>query len=80
MRIGDFDTGRVKHSPLYRDAKLAMLTHQVLYHMQLTETAVSGVEHALVQFAQATKHPAHDAARRSLAAFLHLEPDQTLGM
>ncbi|MBZ9974146.1 MULTISPECIES: hypothetical protein [unclassified Mesorhizobium] len=80
MRIGDFDTGSVKHSALYRDARLAMLTHHVLYRMQLTETAVSGVEHALAQFAQATDQPAHDAARRSLAAFLHLEPDQTLGM
>ncbi|KAA3442071.1 hypothetical protein C7I87_32740 [Mesorhizobium sp. SARCC-RB16n] len=47
MLIGDFDTGTMKHSALYRDARLAMLTHQVLRHMELTRAAVGGVEHAL---------------------------------
>ncbi|ESY88050.1 hypothetical protein NKI51_03265 [Mesorhizobium australicum] len=79
MLIGDFDTETVKHSALYRDAKLAMLTHQVLYRMELTGTAAGGVEHALAEFAQANQ-AAFDASSSSLAAFLHLEPNQTLGM
>lgn len=58
------------HHQLFRDAKIAMLTHRVLFHMQATATSVHEVEEALEGFA--------DAATQ--ADFVKLKAGETLGL
>lgn len=54
MLIGDFDTTPLRHTALFRDAKVAMLTHRVLFHMDMTAAAADKVEEALAKLLDAT--------------------------
>ncbi|RWD66656.1 hypothetical protein [Mesorhizobium sp.] len=74
MQIADFDTASMHHHRLFRDAKIAMLTHRVLSHMQATATSVNEVEEALEEFADAARH------ERPAADFALLEAGETLGL
>ncbi|MGX5843600.1 hypothetical protein ACWGTI_23040 [Mesorhizobium sp. ArgA1] len=57
MKVGDFDTAPLRHTQLFRDAKAAMLTHRVLFHLEMTAASINQVEHALEEFAGAAQAP-----------------------
>ncbi|MBZ9760317.1 hypothetical protein LB553_05435 [Mesorhizobium sp. CA8] len=77
MLVGDFDTASMYGHQLFRDAKIAMLTHRVLFHLEITAASLSEVEEALEEFAASANEPiAEMVAPRS--AFLHLDVGQTL--
>lgn len=40
--IATFDIETAKHSATYRAARLALLTHQVVHHIELTDAAGEG--------------------------------------
>jgi len=40
VQIGHFDTAPLRRTQLFRDAKMAMLTHRVLFHLDLTAAAI----------------------------------------
>ncbi|TRC98266.1 hypothetical protein FJV76_13130 [Mesorhizobium sp. WSM4303] len=72
MNVGGFDTAPLRHTQLFRDAKVAMLTHRLLFHLQMTVASVDEVEHALEEFAEAAQAPQRPYNR--------LEAGQTLGL
>lgn len=51
--IATFDIETAKHSGMYRAARLALLTHQVMHHIELTDSAGEKVEQALARLAEA---------------------------
>ncbi|RVD69466.1 MAG: hypothetical protein E5V62_14065 [Mesorhizobium sp.] len=51
--IATFDIETTKHSATYRAARLALLTHQVVHHIELTDAAGEKVEQALARLAEA---------------------------
>jgi len=53
MMIATFDVETGRHSEVYRAAKLALLTHQVVRHIELTDAAAQKVEQALMTLAEA---------------------------
>ncbi|QND60592.1 hypothetical protein [Mesorhizobium huakuii] len=55
MQIGDFDTVPLRHTQLFRDAKIAMLTHMVLFRMEMTAAAAAEVEEALADLIEANQ-------------------------
>jgi hypothetical protein len=59
MQIGDFDTAPLRHIKLFRDAKIAMLTHRVIFHMDMTAAAADKVEEALEELLDATAPSRH---------------------
>ncbi|QND60510.1 hypothetical protein [Mesorhizobium huakuii] len=59
MLVGDFDTTPFRHTKLFRDAKIAMLTHRVIFHMDMTAAAAGKVEEALAELLDAAASERH---------------------
>ncbi len=55
MQIGDFSTAPLRHTKLSRDAKIAMLTHRVIFHMNMTAAGADKVEDALAGLIEASR-------------------------
>lgn len=62
--IATFDTQAAKHSSIYRVARLALLTHQVLHHIELTDAAGERVEQALSRLAEVNAREEEPPERR----------------
>lgn len=60
MKVGGFNTAPLRHNQLFRDAKMAMLTHRVLFHLALIVDSVNEIEEALDEFTEAIE-PARDS-------------------
>jgi hypothetical protein len=55
--IANFDVTNAKTTNLFREARIAMLTHQAIYHIDLADEAAEKVEKAAVILVEATHRP-----------------------
>ena len=55
--IANFDIANAKTSNLFREARMAMLTHQALHHIDLADQAAKKVEKAAAILVEATHRP-----------------------
>ncbi|TPN89833.1 hypothetical protein FJ987_08355 [Mesorhizobium sp. CU2] len=55
--IASFNIANVKTSNLFREARMAMLTHQAIHHIDLADQAAEKVEQAAAVLVEATHRP-----------------------
>jgi hypothetical protein len=57
--LPNFDIVTARTGSLFREARLAMLTHRMIFHMDMTEAAADKVEAALAELLDATAAERH---------------------
>jgi len=55
--IANFDMANAKTSSLFREARIAMLTHQALHHIDIADQAAKKVEKAAAILVEAAHRP-----------------------
>lgn len=78
--IVTFNVANFTTSSLFREARLAMLTHRATHHIDISDAAASKLEEAVAEFAEASRQCFTDEMIASPTAFHHLESGHILGM
>jgi hypothetical protein len=58
MELATLHIANAKTGKLFREARLAMLTHRALHHIDLADAAAEKAEKAVAELLEAAHHPA----------------------